>query len=523
MAKNSDNIKEFLNEILFKLDFRFFKEISTIQKIKKNKNINSWDIDYYLIKWKRKYGLNENTVQKYFPIGHVINEIINIYQDLFGIKFEKQQNVKAWDPRIILYKIYDLSNDKRKLLGYFYLDLFNRKGKIKQTRCFSLQSPSIYPYGSNIYQPCVVVLVSSILQDDNSREHLLYHSDVLSLFHEFGHVVYQMLGKSKYSILTSSNVEFDFMQIPSLILDNMCWNPIIMKRLSKHYKSGEYLPDSIIKKMVKIRNLNIGIYHKKIVMSSIYDQLIHSSNDFMTICEDFLKTPDTNNKIDNIKKTLSNLYRQIHDQILRYIANDKIKIGFNSGTIFPNEFISVLIGNDARFYGLLWSKIYATDIYNEKFKDLQNLKKNGMEFRNEFLSIGGNIDGIEIIKKYLGRKPSVDGFLDFYGLEKNTEYSFFNTDKLSCTREKDFPTTTELLLSEDRNDNQKGQCNEELTDESYSNRFSEINDDEINKCTENSVQNKIYYIQNRIKLDEDGYITENTETLKKYNSIFIKN
>ena len=147
----------------------------------------------------------------------------------------------------------------------------------------------MYPYNSNKYQPCIVSLVASLIDINDNKETLLCHSEVISIFHEFGQAVYQILAKSKFCAFSGSNVEFDFVQIPPLILDNMCWDPIILKRLSSHCDTKNELPDNIIEKMIKIRNLNIGIHYKKVILSSIYDQLIHSSTEFITICENFLK------------------------------------------------------------------------------------------------------------------------------------------------------------------------------------------------------------------------------------------
>lgn len=494
MAKHSDNIKTFLNELLYKLDTRFCKEMETISNIQNSDSsiINSWDIDYYIIRWKKLYGLNEDTVRKYFPAHHVINEIFSIYQDLFNLKFVKNNNHNPWNSSVILYNVYD----NNEIIGFLYLDIFKRTNKMSQTRCFNLQPITIYPYNTNKYQPCVVALVSSVVSNRNT---LLSHSEVISLFHEFGQATFQILGKSKYCAFSGSNAEFDFVQIPPLILDNMCWDPIILKRLSCNYENGKQLSDNIIKKMVKIRNINIGVHYKKVILSSIYDQLIHSSTDFLTICEKFLKIKDDKKRLNNIQTILLNLHEQLHESILKSIEHDQIYVKFNCNNMFPDNFMSLLIGNDAKFYGLLWSKIYAIDIYNEKFTDLSNLSIVGMEFRKNILETGGHIDAFEIIKNYIGRKPTINGFLKFYRLESNYEElsSFYDVHN---------------NLSHDKSDS-------EDFDE-YSNKFSEVHDSEINGFEEMSV-NK-YNIHSKLNLNEHSYITENTEAINRHKGIFIK-
>ncbi len=100
---------------------------------------------------------------------------------------------------------------------------------------------------------------------------LLSHNEIVSLFHEFGHVMHNIFGKTKYSIFSGTNVEFDFVETPAQILENLCWNKSILKKLSSHYKTGNVLPDNIIEKMIKVKGLNIGLSYKHNIMIAIYD------------------------------------------------------------------------------------------------------------------------------------------------------------------------------------------------------------------------------------------------------------
>ena len=526
MAKNSDNIKDFLNDLIVKLDYRFSKEMDTIKKIKAkesyDKNINSWDVDYYIVKWKKKYGLDGQYIKQFFPIDHVIKTIFEIYQELFMIKFERSHENNTWNSNVVNYNIYDVSkNNNKQLIGYLYLDLFQRTGKIKQTRSFILRPGSQYPLNKNKFQPTVMSLISYIEFNGDPKKTLLDHSDLVNLFHEMGHIMFHMLSKSKYSPLSGSNMEKDFIQTPSLTLDNLCWEPSILKRLSRHCETGQTLSDEIIRKMINIRNLNVGIHYKKIILSSIYDQFIHSSEGFIDMCETFLKIDDVNKKTATIKENFSNLYEQLHKKILKSSDSKDNSIEFNQGTLFPYNFENILIGDDALFYCIPWSRITASDIYNTKFKDISNLTKVGMDFRKHIFDNNGTLDSSQIVREYLGRDIQIDGFLELFDLETNADYSFFfNTDKInSSTNNNNSPTTTELILSENKN------RVDEIVDDDYDsemNRFSEINDEDL-RFTESVGINKLRYIQNKIKMDNDVYMTENTESLKKYNNIFIKN
>jgi metallopeptidase MepB len=534
MAQNSENIKNFLNSLIGKLDYRYTKEINTIKKIKtKNNNkkklnpsdpsdhakINSWDVDYFIVKWRKKYGLNEQMIKKYFPIDHVIRSIFDIYEELFTVKFKRSTIFKTWNDNVVQYQVRDENNSN---LGQLYLDLFERPGKINTTRCFNLRPSCMYPLNSGEYQKPVVALVSFISFNGNPKDTLLTHSEVISLFHELGHVMHQMINKSKYLVLGTSDLEIDFIQIPSLVLDNLCWEKSILQRLSSHHINGTHLPDDIIDKMIKVRNLNVGIHYKKTILSSIYDQFIHSSDGFIVMCENFLKL-NNNVRADTIKENFSNLYKQLHLKIMKS-SSENNSVSFNNGTVFPFNFDCILLDKHALFYCLIWAKIFAFDIYNQKFKDIRNLEKIGTEFKNKIYKANGKIDGMQILKKYLGREPTVNGFFQLFGLESDANYSFYQTDKLiTNTNNTSSPTSTEIILSEAKyNDHASPYLADSNESECETNRFSEIEDDE-QRFTENSVVDKINYIKNRIMLDEGNYASETTETLKKYNSIFIKN
>jgi len=524
MAKNSENIQSFLKNFIGKLDYRFSKEMDMIKKIKgkvsKDNQVNSWDVDYYIVKWKRKYGLDGQYIKQYFPIDHVMKVIFEIYQELFMVRFERSNNGDTWNKSVVHYDVYDLSKKQKSLVGYLYLDLFQRSGKIKQTRSFILRPGSQYPLGKGTYQPTVMSLVSYIELVGDPKETLLDHSEVVNIFHEMGHIMFHMLGRPKYIPNSSSNIEKDFIQTPSLTLDNLCWEPIILKRLSKHCKTNEPLSDEIIRKMINIRNLNVGIHYKKIILSSIYDQLIHSFDEFAGTCENYLKIEDPSKRASIIRNYFCDIYKQLHIKVLKSSDSKESTIEFNAGTLFPYNFENILIGDDAMFYCIPWSRVNAADIYNTKFKDLSNLTKVGMEFRRCIFENDGTLDSSQIMKRYLGRDLSIDGFLELYGLETNADYSFFfNTDKVNSTTINNSPTTTELILSENKNGVEEIG---EYDSDSDMNRFSEIHDDDL-RFTESVGVNKLQYIQSKIKMDNDVYMTENTESLKKYNNIFIKN
>jgi Zn-dependent oligopeptidase len=542
VAKNSENIKNFLAELLYKLDFRYTKEISTLSKIKKRFNytdrdtneINSWNVLYYIDKWKRKYGLNENEIRKYFPLDHVLNCIFDIYQTLFKIEFVKVNGTSVWHPDVNIYQIYDKSvGFDKQVIGHLYLDLFNRPHKYKNTRCFSLQSASVYPYKMKKYQVPIVALTSSL---DKQKNVLLSHSEIISLFHEFGHVIHHIFGKTKYSIFSGTNVELDFVETPAQILENMCWNKHILNKLSSHYKTGEKLSYDIIEKMIRVKHINIGFNYKYNIFVAMYDQLIHSSSNFIEMCEQIIKesskeyTSDDSYGAHKIKiaNIFLNLHKRLHNQVMLSPTKKEIKINLNDGIFLPIEWTNFIYEFDAQQYCYIWSKIYADDVYNNiskrnKLDEKINLNF-GIYFKDKILSHGGTRGAMKMLTDFLNRKPNINGFLELHKLETNAEFSFFfnteHTNKSNIAEPINISDSSSAE-SETNNVNTIGENNN-----IYSNRFSEINPIETIDTIEGNNKmddSKKIFIKDKLKNHNDYYVTENTESLAKYKKIFIKN
>jgi len=469
MAKNSSDIKDFLTELLYKLDNRYFREIETLLKLKKydnnviNKNkINSWDLQYYINKWKKEYGLNEQYVCEYFPVSHVIKSTFEIYEQLFSIKFIKISNRSLWHNDVLLYKVIENDNN----LGYFYLDLYSRDNKYSQTRCFTLQPACMFPIKSNEYKLSIIALVTSFnIKNNKDGIILLNHNDTISFFHEFGHILHNLFGKTKYCIFSGTNVETDFVETPALVLDYLCWDKTILKKLSCHYKTKKSLADNIIDKMIKIRDIDIGIHYKKHILISIYDQLIHSSDNFVKLCSEHLK--GTNNRERNLMITFKSLYKQLHENILCVVTNKipNYNIGYNDGILFPGLWINYICGGDAQYYGYIWSKIYAADLFNEIGDDRKLFRDTLI---NGIFKYGGTSRAMDMLVNILNRKPNVDGFFKMHKLELTDEFSFFFSSEYFNNN-----NNNNVYLTED--DDQTNY------DDLYVNRFSEIDLDNISE------------------------------------------
>ncbi|CAH6421214.1 Peptidase [uncultured virus] len=489
IIKNSETVKDFLTNILQKMDERYIKEIDTISKLNKDDNniINTWDINYCVTNWKKEYGINEQTIKEYFPLISTFGKLLEFFEEMFLIKFIKTNNENTWTQDILTYHIF---NKDGIIIGLTYFDIYYKKNKIKQVRCYGIQPACFYPLEDEKYQIPICALVASF----NKKEILITHSDIISLFHELAHIMHYIFGKTKYSLFSGTNSQNDFTEIPALVFENFAWDKQILKKISCHYKTKQPLPDFFIDKMVKIRDLGIGIHFKKHILISLYDQLLHSSSDFMKICEDIIYKSEEKDMNINLINALTNLYKQLHKKIMCSVNNNSkfYEIGISDKITFPSEWYNIIIGNDAQQYCYLLGKINAADIINEKLN--KPISDFGKEFINKLLSNGGTKDSSKLLYEYLGRNPSLNGFLDLYSLNIDPQQSFF------------FNTTPHNIKNIE-------------VESIYSNRYTEIITGDDDDLEQKNVGYKII----KKKLDENNFTeeNENTETLKRYNKIFL--
>lgn len=475
MTKNSNNIKNFLTELLLKLDHRYKREMDTILKISK-RDINSWDLQYYVNKWKKDYGIDEMYIREYFELNNTLSVILFMYEKMFGIKIKKIiVNSKLWSSKVDTYQI--IKEDK--VIGYFYSDLYARNGKYRQVQCFCLQPATL----SQLPVTCIVASFNENVQGSKNTC-LLTFQEVTSLFHEIAHILHHTFGKAKHSIFSGINVETDFIETPAQLLELLCWEKNIIKQLSRHYKNKNQLDDAIINKLVKLKNLDLALRYKKQIIMSLFDQIVYSSDDFVNTCNNILEKNDKNAQ----KTLIHNIYKQLYNEIMISNDNDlKYQIRLNENIGFPSEWASSIYEFDSQYYGSIWSKVLASDMYNEKIShraknnDLANI---GDDIVGYMLKYGGTKPAYTMICDYIQRKPAIDGFINMHDLNIDVEYSFFlqseQIKNIHSSSKCKTQVTDNIMTAYEHNKHNKQNYTETEYLDSASNKFSEINESEFN-------------------------------------------
>jgi Zn-dependent oligopeptidase len=491
VLSGSDNIKKFLVNFYNMTELKYEKEMNILEKYKKN--INSWDICYYTNIWKTEYGVNQSYLRQFFPLKHVMKTILIIFQKLMKITIQKTENNNVWHKTVEYFEV----KEKNKIIGYFFLDLYDRSGKTKNIKCFLIQPKCIYPSSTNHEQLPISAIVASFNNMKNKIT-LLEHHEVVSLFHEFGLMMGHLFCNNKY--VTNNN--YDFNETPAQIFEYFCWDKNTIKLLSSHYKTKEQLDDNTIDKMIKTKHLDIAINFRKYILIALFDQLIHSSNTFINHLSDIMNDnnlSDTDRK-DKICIKIANSYKQLHTEIFRTSKNTGV-IGFNDGMLFPGMWINYIIGVDAEYYNTILSIVYAADIYY-KYKD--DINKLGDVIKKKIFS-KCVYDFQDIIVDILGREPNINNFCKLHGFEiGSNEFSYYlNTDVINNNPENE-------VYTGGCSDNGQFDNNEEDSDSATcTNNFSEIDPNTLVSIN-SKINNNIKFIS-----------TDLSEKKKNYTDIFV--
>ncbi len=385
MAASPQRVEAFLVQIDTAILPKARQERDELAQLK-GAPLDQWDQSYYENQLRKTtYAVDQNEIKQYFPVQHVVDSVLGIYQELLGVRFARV-DVPVWQAQVQAYDVFDAAS--KRPLGRFYLDLYPRPGKYDHFANFSLVPRHVLPDGS--VRLAESAIVGNWPQPAPGKAALLTHGDVETFFHEFGHNMAAMLADRPYETLTSGFRQ-DFIEAPSQMLENWAWDPTILKRVSANVTTGQPLPDALIGKMIAARYVHYALATTTQIEYATVDMKYHT-------------TPPPLDATAVWKATVA-----------QTTPNQ-----FVEGTHPESAFGHLMGGYDAGYYGYLWSKVYAQDMFSRfKTEGLTNPAA-GMAYRRDILAPARLQEPDQEVSAFLGRPMNPDAFYRELGITPPT-------------------------------------------------------------------------------------------------------
>lgn len=392
MAKTPQRVIDFMNDLKTKLTPLSEKEFEVLKELKSKELdipieavvLESWDLFYYHeMLMREKYAVDQNEVKKYFPIDLVIEGALNVYQTVLNYEFREEKNPDIWHEDVREFHVFDKATGN--MMGVFYLDLYPREGKFKHYAVFPILERRVID--GVTYLP-ITSQVSNFQKPTKSQPSLLTHDNVITYFHEFGHLMHVISNNTRYSRFGLDGVLPDFIEVPSKMFENWAWEEEVLSNLSGHFEDKKKkLPNEMLKSMIDAKLLNIGTFQLRQVFYSLIDMLFHTEG-----------AEDTTSE-----------WRRLFKEITR--------IEIPEGT-FPDAGFGHIMGSYAAgYYSYTWSQVYAEDLFTKFKKSGFMDEKTGLAYRTKVLAPGGSKDPDEMVREFLGRDSNNEAFLKSLGID----------------------------------------------------------------------------------------------------------
>ncbi len=391
MAKTPEKVNEFLNELLEKAKPAAKKEFEKLETFAKELDsldqLQKWDSAYYSEKLKQKlFSLDDEQLKPYFKLENVINGAFTVAKKLFGLKFEEIDTIDKYHDDVLTYKVVDAENN---LVSIFYADFFPRAGK-RNGAWMTSYKPQMIKNGKN--ERPHVSIVCNFTKPTKSKPSLLTFNEVTTLFHEFGHALHGMLANTTYPSLSGTSVYWDFVELPSQVLENWCYEEETLKLFATHYETGEVIPMDLIEKIKASATFHEGMQTLRQLSFGMLDMSWHGVD----------PTKITDVKVHEVEAFgETQLYPDIEENCMSTAFAHIFQGGYSSG-----------------YYSYKWAEVLDADAF-EYFKEEGIFNKTVADkFKIHVLSQGGTEDPMTLYKKFRGHEPKPEALLRRAGLIK---------------------------------------------------------------------------------------------------------
>ena len=389
MAKNTKNVMNFLEDLVEKVKPIAKKEFKVLENYAKSidniDNLEKWDISFYTEMYKKhKYDVDQEKLKPYFSLTNVLNGAFEISNKLYGLNFKKISTIDTYNDEVNTYEVND---EKNNFIALLYTDFHPRKGK-RGGAWMTSYKPQ-YIFKNNNQRPHISI-VCNFTRPIKNKPSLLTFNEVTTLFHEFGHALHGILANTKFKSLSGTNVSWDFVELPSQIFENWCYEEEALNIFAFHYKTKKLIPIELINKIKESANYNQASQTLRQLSLAILDMNWHNINPI---------------KIKSVK--------DYEHKILKKLTFTKDLNVTCTSTSFSHIFQG---GYSSGYYSYKWAEVLDADAF-EYFKEKGIFNKSiASKFKDNILSKGGTQDPMDLYIKFRGRKPKINALLNRAGI-----------------------------------------------------------------------------------------------------------
>ena len=389
MAETPENVIDFSNNLLEKAKPAAIKEFKNLEDYAKKLDgidqLQKWDGAYYSEKLKKElFDLDQEILKPYFKLENVICGVFEIANRLFDLQFKEVSNIDKYHEDV---KTFEVTDTKDNFVAVFYADFHPRKGKRNGAWMTSYKAQQIK---NDINERPHVSIVCNFTKPTETKPSLLTFNEVTTLFHEFGHALHGMLANTTYNSLSGTSVSWDFVELPSQILENWCFEREALELFAKHYETGEVIPMKYVEKIKESASFHEGMQTLRQLSFGLLDMQWHGQDP---------------TEISSVKEFENGAFADT--KLYPDVAENVMSTAFSH--IFQG-------GYSAGYYSYKWAEVLDADAFEYFLEEGIFNKEVATKFKENVLSKGGTEKPMELYKRFRGKEPKPDALLKRAGL-----------------------------------------------------------------------------------------------------------
>jgi len=393
MAETPEKVISFSNDLLQKAKPAAKKEFDELESYAKKLDgidqLQKWDGAFYAEKLKKeRFNLDQEILKPYFKLENVIDGVFTIATKLYDLKFEEVSNIEKYHEEVKTYNVTDTNGD---FIAVFYADYHPRKGK-RNGAWMTSYKPQQIKDGNND-RPHISI-VCNFTKPTETKPSLLTFNEVTTLFHEFGHALHGMLANTTYNSLSGTSVSWDFVELPSQVLENWCYEKEALELFAKHYETGETIPMEYVAKIKESASFHEGMQTLRQLSFGLLDMHWHGG-----------KSPETITSVKEFETAAfaeTKLYPDVEENCMSTAFSHIFQGGYSAG-----------------YYSYKWAEVLDADAFEYFLEKGIFNKEVATRFKENVLSKGGTEKPMKLYKRFRGKEPKPDALLKRAGLLNN--------------------------------------------------------------------------------------------------------